>query len=402
MSTVSGVRGFSLAMYGQSGAVMDWTGLTDPFTQIFPLKVTNAYSGTLWFQGNLTIPRSGYYAFSGVQMGSVASGASAVLNMTWDVGVSGWIVSSSPITDSLTLVVGAFTSSNYTGLYGSGSFSLSNTLFTRWSGVIKVFGDIYNNDVPMVSLAKATGGTMVSGQEMVYALSYFLSGWESDVGSSTNELQMTSGFTAYGLSWTPVAGVAQYAVWRWSGTAGGGPDFATYQIIGGLGQALQPMDLMAITSGSSFTDTNGVPLQTGHFRNRKWTTPTGGVSTADSTTFLTAPSALDMQSTSVTNSHAFYLKKNVSGNSLIGPWWMVFHLRGGAGNNYGLLLSQASDAKLSGTLLADSTTLGTLANVWYRHAIYVSGYNTSGWFNLQIVQGASTLIVDDVYIVAQS
>src|SRR5229473_1791029 len=200
MSQVSGVRGFSLQMYGQSGAVMDWTGLTDPFTQQFPLKITNAYSGTLWFQGNLTIPRSGYYTFSGVQMGSVASGASAVLNMTWDIGVSGWIVSSSPITDALTLVVGAFTSSNYTGLYGSSSFSLSNTLFTRWSGVIKVFGDIYNNDQPSLAAALQVAGTFVSGQKMGYWVSYFLSGWESDVGGGVGSPAM-SGTGGFNITW---------------------------------------------------------------------------------------------------------------------------------------------------------------------------------------------------------
>ena len=160
MSLISGIRGFSVSMYGQSGIVMEWFGLNDPFTQQLPLKITNAYSGTLWFQGQLVSPRAGYSSYSGIQMGLVNSGASTTLLMTWDSAVSGRIDTSSPITDTLTLNITTFTSSNYGPSYSSGNFTVFNTLFNRYSGVIKVFWVIYNNEQPTPRQSQGGTGTL--------------------------------------------------------------------------------------------------------------------------------------------------------------------------------------------------------------------------------------------------
>lgn len=386
---------------------MDWFNLNDPFTQQVPLKITNAYSGTLWFQGYLNNPRSGYYNYSGIQMGAVNSGASTTLVMTWDAGVSGWITGSSPITDTLTLNLTTFTSSNYTGSYSSGNFTVFNTLFNRYSGVIKVFGDIYNNDNPTPTASQGGVGTLTTNN-YTYAVSYVLSGWESDVSAPSNSISPISGAVA--LSWTSIVGATAYYLWRWSGTA----DFTRYS---GFGSTIPrtlsgTMDLVSIVTTNSDTDT-GTQLRTGYYRNRFWS-QSGGTNfdASDTDIYLSAPQSRNSFASNpwVPLTHTFYLNRNASGTSLLGPFYCVFHKRErttGDGNVHGIAIATGADAFASGTVIADTDAVGgILSGVWMRHVIMLGSsgqLSASGIVHVQFIGGGNTVInLDDVFVVAQS
>lgn len=395
MSLISGIRGFSVSMYGQSGIVMDWFGLNDPFTQQVPLKITNAYSGTLWFQSYLSSPRSGYYNYSGIQMGLVNSGASTTLVMTWDAGISGWITTSSPITDTLTLNITTYTSSNYTGSYSSGNFTFFNTLFNRYSGVIKVFGDIYSNDNPIPSVAQGTTGTLVNGQNYSYAISYILSGWESDVSAAGGPTAPNSGSLA--ISWSAIAGATQYFVWRWADTI----DFTGYS--GGTFGSLRVIGLAGVVTTNSYTDTGGT-LQAGMFRHRNWQRQgTTNAAVASVATYLSAPES--RQLTNLTFwAHGYQLGKNASGTNLLGPFYMTLHYRFD-GPIDGVRLTSNNDGYISGTTIGDANALtNQVSGVWYRQAIQLGASGTlssSGLVHVQLDTGGETN-VDDIFVVTLS
>ena len=400
-------------MYGQSGLVMDWFGLNDPFTQQIPLKITNAYSGTLWFQSQLVSPRSGYYNYSGIQLGAVNSGASTTLVATWDAGVSGWIVSSSPITDTLTLNLTTFTSSNYTGSYSSGNFTVFNTLFNRYSGVIKVFGDIYSNDQPTPSNTLTAGGTLNNSGTYSYAVSYNLSGWESDVGATVSQT-MNSGFGTNALSWSAITGVSQYFLWRFSGSA----DRTLYSGVSAPnGGTLRSMDLIYASGDTSFTDNGVATLQSGLFRHRTWQTfqtsgtTAGETATSDTAVYLTGP-ASRIFGGGGTNivlraTHGYELNRNLSGTNLLGPFYGIFHARPRGTTLLAIALQGGVDGSASGTTIADATALNNqLANVWYRHTILLGASGTlsaSGTIHIQTYGNAQTAVnLDDVFICAIS
>jgi hypothetical protein len=417
---LSGTQGFYITQYGQSGVVMDWFQLPDPFTQTLPLKITNTFTQPMWFQGTLVNPRSGYYNGSGVQMGVVSGGLSSVLLMSWSAGVSGWISTSSPVTDILTLELVAFLSGTapYTTPYTSGSVVFPNTLFNRYSGVIKVFGDPYNNDQPQPSCSLVAGGSLVSGSAYQYAISYNLSGWESDIGAYSG-IQVTSGYGSVALSWSSITGVSQYFVWRWSGlfNDNGAP----------LG-LMAPMDLIKVATTNSFTDIGGAIVEGGLFRMRTWM---GGpfnnsVATTDTVHYLSPPESRDIYvpgslytpTTPQTWAHAYHLGTNLSGTSLLGPFYVVFHtdaLPTEGGNpsiNPAWAINTANNVFMSGLVVADNPTLFAQAGgVWYRNALILGSSGTlssSGYSTLQIqstttgVQAQITMAVDDVYIVALS
>ena len=409
MSLISGIRGFSVSMYGQSGIVMDWFGLNDPFTQQVPLKITNAYSGTLWFQGYLSSPRSGYYNYSGIQMGDVNSGASETLVMTWDAGVSGWITTSSPITDTLTLNITTYTSSNYTGSYSSGNFTVFNTLFNRYSGLIRVFGDIYDNDVPVPSLALGLGVGFVSGQLMSYAISYIKSGWESDISAPANiTTGTTSGANQISVSWTAITGVTQYFVWRWSGSADN--TSMTTTPAAAVGRISGMMDLQAVTTTNSYTDIDAAAARAALYRHRTWQYATGAanaIAIQDSTISLSAPSSRRVSGTSQVWAHSYYLQRNASGTSLLGPFYGVFHARPAAANVYAIHIQTGENAQTSGTAVADRAALsGILSSVWYRHVTMLGSsgsLSASGKVAIQVInQSDDPVNLDDVFICAQS
>lgn len=413
MSLISGIRGFSVSMYGQSGVVMDWFGLNDPFTQQVPLKITNAYSGTLWFQSQLVNPRSGYYNYSGIQIGNVNSGASATLVATWDAGVSGWITGSSPITDTLTLNLTTFTSSNYTGSYSSGNFTVFNTLFNRYSGVIKVFGDIYSNDqpTPSVGTAGAGTGTLVNAQSYSYAISYILSGWESDIGASANQAPISG---ALAVSWSSITGVTQYFVWRWSGTS----DFTLYSGNATPDAWLRLMDLLSVSTTTSYTDDGTSPVRTGMFRHRTWQnyttsgTAAGQQATTDGATYLSAPqSRLPANPGSAHRRiHSFQIGRNSSGTALLGPFYGTIHHRQVAQSGaavFALAISTNNEASASGQTIADFDALtNRAAATWYRHSIMLGSsgsISSSGLVHIQIPStGQTGANVDDIFICAVS
>ena len=397
-------------MYGQSGLVMDWFGLNDPFTQQVPLKITNAYSGTLWFQAYLNNPRSGYYNYSGIQMGSVNSGASTTLVMTWDSGVSGWIVSSSPITDTLTLNITTYTSSNYTGSYSSGNFTVFNTLFSRWSGVIKIFGDQYSNDQPTPSLSLGLGAGFVSGQAMSYAISYVMSGWESDISAPDNITTGTpSGANQISVSWNAITGAAQYFVWRWSGSA---ENTLMTTAAAPRGVISGTMDLQAVTTTNSYTDTDVAPARTVLYRHRNWQYATGVANATainDTTISLSTPQSRRISggATGQVWAHSYYLQRNSSGTSLLGPFYMVFHARPAAANAYAIHLQTGENTQTSGTAIADRASLsGILSPVWYRHAVVLGTSGTlsaRGKSAIQVInQTGDPVNIDDVFVCAAS
>ena len=393
---------------------MDWFGLNDPFTQQVPLKITNAYSGTLWFQSQLVSPRSGYYNYSGISLGAVNSGASTTLVATWDAGVSGWITGSSPITDTLTLNLTTFTSSNYTGSYSSGNFTVFNTLFNRYSGVIKVFGDIYNNDQPAPSTSQVAGGTMNNSGVYSYAISYILSGWESDVGAAT-AITLNSGFGSVSVSWSVIAGAAQYFVWRWSGAGSTSGDYTLYSGTsppnGGL---LRSMDLMAVTTVGSFSDTGGAALQSGLFRHRTWQqfrgigVADGGLASADAAIYLTSPQSRTWAANpAARETHGYHIGKNASGTNLLGPFYMVVHIRSASiGGGTAILLNTSVDGSSSGTSIADVSALNNqLSGVWYRHTILLGAsgsISASGTVHFQFLNANVTQHYDDAFVVAVS
>lgn len=272
-------------------------------------------------------------------------------------------------------------------------------LFNRYSGVIKIYGDDYSDDVPALSLTLAGGGSFASGQTVNYGLSYIKSGWESDVAKDAN-VQVTSGYNAITISWTPVTGVSQYALWRWSGAVGRN---TTYTNDGsGLAGAVE---LLTIIGSGSFTDTNVAALQTGLFRHKQWET-SGRTLNFTTSAFISSPSAIVLMSglTQYTTYHSYFLSKNNSGTNLLGPFYFVFHLNNNtAGNISGILIGLTNNAFTAGAVAVPRAVVsGLTAGNWYRFVLYVSGtaQPTSGYMTLQI--NTQTAYIDDVFWVAQS
>jgi len=407
---------FSLTPYGQNPIVMDWFQLQDPFTQVLPINIMNNWSGSLWFVGSLNNPPAWYSNYSGIAFSGANAGAvpltatnESTYTMTWQVsisGASGLITggNSSPNTDSLSLTVVAYMSGFLNGALASGTVTFSNLLFNRYSGVIKLIGETYNNDQPNFVFQTTSTGTFVPGQNMSYAATYLLSGWESDIGPAYNTTMSLSGQTSLGnkVTWVGASeNPTWYFIWRWSGAT----DLpASTNVSGQL-----MLDLIAIVSGSNttYTDNNGAVLQSGFYRGRAWSniyqvgTPTHYVSPLYSIEYynLVGPTYKNV-----------FLSKSISGQVLIGPWLIEWHDYFGQGATpTGLLLSNAPSAATSGVVIAPNA-LGiyglTAQNRWYRYCIFVSGSALSarGYVWIQKFIGANIQLVntDDTYIVALS
>lgn len=413
---------FSITLYGQDRLAMDYADLADPFTQNIPIKIANNDDQTNYFEGELVSPAAWYSSYSGIMVRSgLATGANDTGFMTWNVSTSGRIAGSGIVTDNLSLRIIAYTSSNFTGERGRQTVTIPNVLFNRWSGVIKVFGDIYSNDQPTPTASAGTPGSAAfdSGQAMRYAVSYMLSGWESDVGAPSASVSLTSGQNI-SVSWASVAGATQYFLWRWSGTTASLP--ADFTIYSGTtppnAGTLRLMDLVYASNQLSFTDNNPVSvLGSGFFRHRTWQlfrisgTTDGTLVIADANVFLSPPQSRLQNNPGVVlrNTKSFQLNKNVSGN-LSGNYYLIIHTRNR--NNLGsdtlsFMLSENNDASVSGTVIADETVFDQLlSGIWYRHCFYISGLSSSGYITVQIgnlnTVAASRLNFDDVFIVSRS
>jgi hypothetical protein len=405
---------FTITQYGQDRLVMDYFAMQDPFQQVVPIKITNNWSGGLYFVGALNSPPAWYSAYSGVAFSGsnagavpLAAGSSDTYTMTWTISASGSaFYTSSPNLDTLTLGVVAYASGFLSGTIASGQITIKNLLFNRYSGVIKVFGDQYSNDQPTPTVTQVSGTALGSGSYS-YAISYFLSGWESDI-SAPATFSINSGFANASLSWTGVAGVTQYAVWRWSGTT----DFSLTSNSSFLSGA---MDLIALISGTSITDSGISAIQTGMLRHRTWADSDTDLTTTAAGTFLSPPQSRMAPSIGINPApgfvfHGYQVGKNISGNTLLGPWYVIQHVK--ASTFYGLGLGQARNFATSGSVIADNPVFSRVATaLWNRFGLYVSGGSAtfatnSGLVAVQWFLPSNRLSLtwnfDDVFVVANS
>jgi hypothetical protein len=385
---------------------MDWFALQDPFDQFVPIQITNNWSGGLYFVWQLNSPPAWYGHFSGIPLSGsyggtvpLAAGSTDTYVVQWNISISGNIDKSGPNTDSLTLGLFAYSSGFFSGSIASGSLAIKNVLFNRYSGVIKVFGDAYSNDQPQPTLTQGGVGTLAAAGTYSYGISYFLSGWESDIGVPSS-LATNSG--AINLAWTGVAGVTQYVIWRWSG----GTDYTLVTLSG-------TMDLVGLISGTSTTDSGITALQTGMYRHRTWQQDDDGSKAGNTTSpFLSPPQARTINGDDAGSKygHIYQLSKNLSGVSLLGPVYMIFHHRPSTIGAVSESIYQAGGGIVSGTgvLIAPQSIFNLITkNVWSRYGIYFSGIGQtathSGQAVLQLGESVNwTDTIDDVYLVAAS
>lgn len=397
MSTSSGRRQFNFTSYGQDRIAMDWFDLPDPFTQQVPIKISNNWSGTLYFRGQLNSPPSNYVNYSGANNKTIAANSSDVMTMSWGVSVSGFIASSSPVTDSLTLQVNAFVSSNFTGIVDSAVVTITNVVFNRYSGLIKVQGDDYSMDIPTPSLAPAYGGAgnMASGIYS-YAFTYVKSGWESELGPAV-AISLSGGSANMGvdITFVPVAGISQYAIWRLSG---GATDFGTYTS-GAITSILAGADLVSVVAGSPYHD-SGITLLSSYMKPATWG---DSRNVSDVATYLSPPAAKRVTGASGTNTyHTFFIKKNLSGTNLSGNWFVIFHTINSAQSKY---ISNLADRTVSGAIIVDYNAAASAEPIatWTRYCVYVSGTGASGYVLIQnSLNFVGTRQYDDVYVVSVS
>ncbi len=395
---------------------MDWFGLKDPFQENLPVKISNDWSGTLYFQAQLVSPPGWYSSYSGINLGNLATLTSGAKTMTWSVSVSGTALTKlSPQNDLLVLSVSAFQSGSFAAasLVDTATVQFNNALFNRYSGVIKLQGDIYNADVSGPTAAKASGGTLVSGQQYFYTMTYLQSGFESDSSlmQAGASITTSSGMFTASLTWPApaVATVTQFFIYRTSG-----PNNSEFG------------DLIAVTSGgaTSFRDNGVGTLASGIYRTIGWANTWGGSSMGNifsSTVTLSTPSSLVANTGIGGNSNPILLarpvmlNKNLSG-TLIGPFYFEWHNQSTTALPTAIYVNNTTDVAggagvasgefVSGTIISDAMTTPNLSG-WTRFCVYLSGFNRSGVAFIQLqtnTQLGSSPVAwfEDTFLVAQS
>ena len=396
---------FTVTVYGDSNIAMDWLGLADPFTQVLPILFNNTWSGTLYTQTALVTPPSRYTAYSGsaVSQESIGTNVSKTLRCVWDVSVSGVLTTSSPITDSLTVQIAIYTSSNRVAATEySGSpvdYTITNTLFNR-DAHIRLFGTEYTDDIPNL-LAVSDSGSMSSGINFRYFLSYVRSGWESELGDSI----VFSGFSGGGvtLNWTLVSNVQQYYVWRVRGPStapdGTGPTNVFPETTSGT---LLPVQLLTVTTSGTFKDDGSAGTAT--IRQRYWdrnAVPRPSYTTASKNSL---PSSLRLDATNAPGDFTmgWPIRRNTSGTALSGPVYVTFALNPRAVTITTFRRSTTNAWTLGDTFAIPQVFSGQLTDVYHRYAFRLSGAQDSiqsgvAWFQIR-----GDHDIDDYYVIAIS
>lgn len=377
--------------------VTDWYNLPDPFTQQTQVWISNLYSGELTFEAQLNSPPTRYTNYSGKQLGSIAAQNGNQFTLSWNVSNSG---QASPINETITLQINAYTSSNYTGIYTTGSTTF-NVTFVNRDNHIKLRGEDFNNSggVPLNQVVSGTGldPNGFNNADTVFAsIGVIKSGWIREL-SPPNGTAASYAFTGLSgqiatVSWSSVEGAQNYVIWMWLNDSILGR-FSGYGRIMASGNT--GPNVIYVSSQTSFSFTSGVTILNSQPIHRCWeasgstTTETVPPTQYSSGAFLSSGNSLR----AIINGrigHAIYIYHDFSGNVLSGPYYVTFHVRTPNRNSgaFGFLGSKwfSSLAPLSG-------------DTWYRFTYeFARGEaNSSGYvvFQYDVVSGA---FLDDFYV----